>query len=188
MAAQSKATFTLDSSLAPWNKTSIQWLLDNNKADIWSNIATATVIFNRQGKVLLLQRAAHDSKPNMWEVPGGAVDDDDPSILYAAARELREEAGLVATRFIRVVGEGPGRQIEQLIPNRTGTKTWCRFTFVAEAESSDVVTLDPNEHQAYLWASKEEVQAQRIGDRDIPITSDSVALRLLEAFRIREGE
>jgi 8-oxo-dGTP pyrophosphatase MutT (NUDIX family) len=28
--------------------------------------------------------------PNKWELPGGAVDDDDPTILHAAARELAE--------------------------------------------------------------------------------------------------
>lgn len=188
MAAQHKAPFILATSLAPWDTTSRQWLVDHEKVHVYSNIATATVVFNPEGKVLLIQRAVHDTKPNMWEVPGGAVDDDDPTIIHAAARELREEAGLVATRFTRVVSEGPGREFEQLIPNRAGTKVWCRFTFVAEVESSKTVILDPNEHQDYLWASKEEVQAQRVGERDIPITSDSVALRLLEAFRLRDED
>ncbi|KAJ1323654.1 8-oxo-dGTP diphosphatase [Microdochium nivale] len=49
-------------------------------------------------RVLLVQRAPHDSMPLKWEIPGGGSDDDDPSVLYACARELQEESGLRATR------------------------------------------------------------------------------------------
>ncbi len=49
-----------------------------------------------EARILLLQRAPTDSMPLRWEIPGGACDLEDESLLHAAARELREEAGLRA--------------------------------------------------------------------------------------------
>ncbi len=95
--------------------------------------------------MLLIQRAAHDSMPNRWEVPGGAVDDDDPSILHGAARELWEEAGLKAVRFTHIVttekraGEVPGF----IFTNRHGTRFFCRFTFAVEVESYEAGEARP---------------------------------------------
>ncbi len=37
------------------------------------------------------------------EIPGGKMDDTDETILHAAARELKEETGLTATRAVRQV-------------------------------------------------------------------------------------
>ncbi|KAB5578704.1 hypothetical protein GE09DRAFT_1214855 [Coniochaeta sp. 2T2.1] len=56
-------------------------------------------------RLLLLQRAAGDVDANKWEPPGGAFDDDDNTILHAAARELWEEAGLEVGRFRGLVGD-----------------------------------------------------------------------------------
>jgi len=92
--------FTYHKSLEPFNKTMRQWLVDNNKH--WDGLATGALVFNPQNKILLVQRAATDSMPNKWEIPGGAADEEDPSLLHACARELWEEAGLVATRLRRI--------------------------------------------------------------------------------------
>jgi 8-oxo-dGTP pyrophosphatase MutT (NUDIX family) len=49
------------------------------------------------------------------EIPGGKVDDTDETLLHAAARELKEESGLTATRVVQKVqhfdftDERPGR-------------------------------------------------------------------------------
>ncbi|UNI16400.1 hypothetical protein JDV02_002835 [Purpureocillium takamizusanense] len=46
-------------------------------------------------QTLLIRRAASDSYPLKWEIPGGSVSASrDASVLHAAARELREETGL----------------------------------------------------------------------------------------------
>lgn len=74
-------------------------------------LATGAIVFDRPAltadgshpisnhasspRVLLIQRAPDDSMPLKWETPGGGCDDEDPSILYACARELKEEAGLL---------------------------------------------------------------------------------------------
>ncbi|KAH6669776.1 NUDIX hydrolase domain-like protein [Halenospora varia] len=77
-------------------------------------IATGAFVFcppspsSPELKILLLQRALHDSLPGRWEIPGGGCDDGDASILHGVARELWEEAGLEAVRIEAVVGENVG--------------------------------------------------------------------------------
>jgi 8-oxo-dGTP diphosphatase len=57
----------------------------------------AAVIFDDDGKVLLCKRAAYKKiAPNMWHLPGGAVElDENP--IEAIKRELKEELNLDAT-------------------------------------------------------------------------------------------
>lgn len=178
--------FTFDDSLQPYNMPMQTWLLANNRQDQLNGLATANVVFsNTTGKVLLVQRAAHDSMPNRWEVPGGAVDNEDLTILHAAARELWEEAGLFATRFTHMVAEKSGLDPGFVFSNAKRTSTWCRFTFAVEVVTCDTVKLEPNEHQDFLWASEEEVRNEKVGEREVPITTPNVVAMLLEAFRLR---
>lgn len=186
MPCSAPTSFTLDDTLLSWNVPAHEWLVKHGKESEWDGLATANVVFNPDGKILLLQRAATDSMPNKWELPGGAVDDDDPTILRGAARELAEESGLVAQHFTYLVTGGPGHDLGHAFPNSTNTKVWCRFTFQVEVESCDSVTLDPDEHQDLAWVSEQEVEERRMGDRDLAITRDSVAALVLEAFRLRK--
>lgn len=174
-------SFEIDDSLQSWNMPAEDWLSKNQKpCDV---LVTSCVVFNPLGQVLLVQRASHDWMPDKWEIPGGAADDEDTTLFTAAARELREEAGLVATRFSHPVPEGPGQEPGQIFT--IGTKTWCRFCFIVEVEDCDSVRLDPNEHQDYVWATAEEVRLQKIGDREIPITTEQMSRMILEAFRLQ---
>ncbi|KKP06721.1 hypothetical protein THAR02_01210 [Trichoderma harzianum] len=185
-----KVLFDVDDSLEEWCVPVQQWL-DTHKVKLeerqvkLDRLATGCVVVNPEGKVLLIQRASHDSMPNRWEIPGGAADDDDPTILHGAARELWEETKLVAKRFVRPVTEGPGERDLHVFPNSTKTLWLCRFSFEVEVESVSQVTLDAAEHQDFVWASEDEVRAQKIGDRDIPITHESMTSVILESFRLR---
>ncbi|KAL6809543.1 NUDIX hydrolase domain-like protein [Trichoderma camerunense] len=189
-ASPPKFIFDIDDSLGEWNVPVQQWL-DTHKVQLeqrqikLDRIATGCVVVNPEGKVLLIQRASHDSMPNRWEIPGGAADDSDPTILHGAARELWEETRLVAKRFVRPVPEGPEERDLRVFPNSTKTLWLCRFSFEVEVESASQVTLDANEHQDFVWASEDEVRAQKIGDRDIPITHESARSVILESFRLR---
>lgn len=178
--------FEFDSSLSAWNVPLQQWLKDHeSKLD---GICVGIVVFNDKGRVLLIQRASHDSLPNKWEIPGGAVDDEDPSLLYGAARELWEETGFIVKRFNHFVPESGGVVMGQVFTNRHGTRSFCRLSFEVNIdESCGDVTLDPEEHQAFVWASNEEVRQQRIGDRYIPLISPQMQSVVLEAFRLRQG-
>lgn len=178
-------SFAIDESLTPWNRPVKDWLVQNQRDQKFNGLATGNIVFNSDGKVLLIQRASHDSLPDKWEFPGGAADDEDLTICHAAARELWEEAGLVAKKFTHILSAGSDREPGEIFRSRDKTKVFIRFTFHVEVESSDRVKLDSNEHQDYIWASEDEVRDQKTGDRDIPITKPNVQALFLEAFRLR---
>ncbi|KAL5082819.1 hypothetical protein Trisim1_003149, partial [Trichoderma cf. simile WF8] len=119
------ADFAFDESLIEWTVPKSDWLEIHDKN--FDGVATSAYIFDAQGRVLLVQRAAHDSMPNLWETPGGAVDSGDSSILAGCAREVREEVGLVARRMKRLVTEGEGRGKWSVFTNRSGTRVFCGF-------------------------------------------------------------
>lgn len=146
-----------------------------------------------QPRILLIQRAAHDSWPHRWEIPGGACDPEDASMLDSVARELWEEAGLTASRIGPLVGG-----TKHMFVTRTGNLV-CRFSFLVDVhrESGEggeeaggggggglQVKLDPNEHQAFVWATEEEVAAGRAGEVELVFTNQQTRDGVLEAFRV----
>lgn len=179
----SMADFVFDESLIEWTVPKADWLRIHDKH--FDGIGTSAFVFDGQNRVLLVQRAAHDSMPNLWEAPGGAVDAGDVSILHGCARELREEVGLVARRMKRLVTEGGEKW--SVFTNRTGTKIICGFGFEVEIEEEGArVVLDENEHQAWVWAGEEEVREERMRDgKGIALTGAMMRRKLLEAFRLR---
>lgn len=80
--------------------------------------------------LLLLQRAATDTCPLHWELPGGMADSTDPSLLNAVTREVGEATGLSVTKIkghvlpAEVFSTGWGRR----------TKRWLKVTFLVAAE------------------------------------------------------
>ncbi|KAL6835586.1 NUDIX hydrolase domain-like protein [Trichoderma sp. SZMC 28015] len=174
--------FTVHPSAAPF-RVSQQAYLAAHPDPRYTYIATGSLVFDTSNKscprLLLLQRATHDSMPNKWEVPGGGCDDDDESILYAAARELWEEAGLKAVHLGAPVGR------PYFLQSRSGKKV-CKFVFPVQAETNSEgrmdVTLDPREHQSFTWASEEEVKAKRIKDTELEFTHKDLECIVLAAF------
>ncbi|KAM3499753.1 hypothetical protein MY10362_007015 [Beauveria mimosiformis] len=147
-------------------------------------IATSAIVVDRFAspgpRVLLLQRAAGDSDPDLWEPAGGACEDDDASILGAAARELREEAGLEAS-FIFGQVEKPHFYLVD-----DDTKKVCQFNFLVllKEDGESAVKLDPDEHQRFVWATKAEVEAKIVESEGIHLvfTREEVRLSVLQAF------
>jgi 8-oxo-dGTP pyrophosphatase MutT (NUDIX family) len=147
-------------------------------------IATGALVFDTSmpERILLIQRATHDSMPSRWEIPGGGCDKEDPSILHSVARELWEEAGLTAASIGPQVGDG------HFFLTRSGKRV-CKFNFLVTAENGAGgkldVKLDPREHQNYVWASEEEVKAQKVGDMNLKFTTREQEAVVLEAFQAR---
>ncbi|KAI8299795.1 hypothetical protein K4K59_002048 [Colletotrichum sp. SAR11_240] len=184
-------TLTYPPSLESYNTPASTWLATHNKT--WDGLATAALVFSPANRILLLQRAAHDSMPNLWETPGGAADPEDASLFAACARELWEEAGLTAARIVRVVTEGADREPGSVFTNRTGKIFFCRFAFEVEVETGEgevegAVRIDPEEHQDFVWATEEEVRAGRVGDKEIPATNGQMMRIILDGFRRRREE
>jgi 8-oxo-dGTP pyrophosphatase MutT (NUDIX family) len=154
---------------------------EESKYDV---IATGALVFDSSTpeRILLIQRAAHDSMSSRWEIPGGGCDKEDVSILHGVARELWEEAGLTATSIGPQVGGG------QFFLSRSG-KLVSKFSFLVDAEKGVDgklhVKLDPNEHQNYVWAVEDEVKARNVGGVELKFTTKDQEAVVLEAFRAR---
>ncbi|KAI1338187.1 NUDIX hydrolase domain-like protein [Xylariaceae sp. FL0016] len=144
----------------------------------FDGIGTGAMVFNPQGKLLLLQRAAHDSFPLRWEVPGGAVDSEDETLLHAVARELWEESGL------RAEGIGEALEPAEVLVSTRGLRV-CKRSFIVQVNQYEV-KLDPNEHEAFVWASEEEVRAKKCGEVVLEFTSPSHEQTIYNAFDTRK--
>ncbi|EUC44314.1 hypothetical protein COCMIDRAFT_6384 [Bipolaris oryzae ATCC 44560] len=156
-----------------------EYLSQHTQHDV---LVTGAVVFDKDGKILLVQRAADEKAfPDFWEIPGGKVEDDDETILHAAARELKEETGLRAIRVLRKVAqftfgdEKPGRP----------TTRWLKLIFEMEVDHADAVVLDPVEHQRFVFASEEEVVNDRAGEMVFKYINATNKAVKLEAFKGR---
>ena len=155
-------TFVFPPSLATYNVSVPAYFCAN--ASISALIVGAVVFSGDQ--VLLIQRAASDFGPLMWEIPGGTCEAQrDPTVLHSLARELREETGLHLRRITKFVDE-----VEFDEGGKPGF-TWRKITFEVEvdegyglsaSESKEAITaavkLDPEEHQDWGWATKRDVE------------------------------
>ncbi len=77
-------------------------------------LVNRSVIINSKGKILLIQRAKNDrNNANLWELPGGKLDEGQ-DISHALEREVLEETGLLINPVSRsayfeslVISSGP---------------------------------------------------------------------------------
>jgi 8-oxo-dGTP pyrophosphatase MutT (NUDIX family) len=155
----------------------------------FSYIAISTLVLDARiaskPRVLLLQRAASDEDPNKWEPPGGACDDDDKSILHAAARELWEEAGLQAAHIGGPVGD-------PYFFTLSDRKKVYQFNFAVHVRTDrgtpSVVRLNPEEHQRFVWATEGEIKARKADGMDLDFTREEVERTVLLAFSSFRGK
>ncbi|KAI1130833.1 NUDIX hydrolase domain-like protein [Nemania abortiva] len=191
MAERPVFSFDYDSSLAGF-AVSKRAYLDAHPDASFDYIATSALVLDSTNpsnpRILLVQRAASDSYPNKWEPPGGGCDDTDETILYAAARELWEEAGLEAARIVGLVGE------PHFFTLRNGNRV-CQFNFAVHAKADPgtplVVRLDPKEHQRFVWATEGEVKAKKADGIELDFTTEGVertVLLVFEYFRNNQAD
>lgn len=175
----------------------------------YSMLAVGACIFSpihqKPSRLLLIQRAASEQAlPNLWEIPGGSSEFDDPTVLHSVAREVFEETGLRLTRFVTKIGAG--------IEFKTNPKkTWLKLTFEIEvAEFNNIaefaqrakfddakgdkiesdlmefipITLNPEEHQKYAWVTKDDLREDAASTCPYPLTTEDQRQVLLEAFAL----
>ncbi|KAI0551055.1 NUDIX hydrolase domain-like protein [Xylaria curta] len=169
-------SFTFDPSVANFNVPVDAYLKTSPELQ---GICVGAFVFDDANRLLLVQRAPHDSYPLRWEVPGGAADAEDSSLLHGLARELWEETGLRTRHVSGLVGKGYTFLTRRPI-------CVCKYSFVVDVETFDV-KLDPNEHAAFLWVTEDEAKAGKCGDVDLVYTTKHQEDAILESFRI-EGE
>ncbi|GAP87894.1 putative NUDIX domain protein [Rosellinia necatrix] len=174
--------FNYDSSLTEFAVSKASYLADHPDVSFGYIATSSLVVVARPGfepRILLLQRAASDSSPNKWEPPGGACEDGDASILHAAARKLKKEAGLEADFIAKLIGDPYFFRIN--------LGNVCQFNFVVRVKTGGIsmpaVKLDPKEHQRLVWATEGEVRARKIDDIDLDFTSKEVEDTVLLALK-----
>ncbi|KAH8829482.1 NUDIX hydrolase domain-like protein [Flagelloscypha sp. PMI_526] len=154
-------TFTFDDSLNKYltSRSAFMQQLDGHCDKLVVGIA---IIQNNTSsgpsRILYVQRSSTEHLyPDIYELPGGKVDEDDVSILHGAAREAVEETSLQVTHFL---GEFQSLwyTIERVYDGKPIMQTSLQINLVAKIDGDPDVKLNPEEHQAYVWVAEEEVE------------------------------
>ncbi|TGJ88458.1 hypothetical protein E0Z10_g284 [Xylaria hypoxylon] len=166
--------FTSDTSVANFKLSLDAYLEMCPKLD---GICVGAFVFDKASRLLLVQRAPHDSFPLRWEVPGGSIDAEDETLLHGVARELLEETGLTARHVSGLVGKGYTFLTRRPL-------CVCKYSFIVDVEAYNV-KLDPNEHTAFLWATEDEARAKKCGDVHLVYTTKNQEDSIVEAFETK---
>jgi len=123
---------------------------------IIQKIVLAGVVFNKEGKVLILQRNENeDIYPGMWELPSGKREFFESS-HNTLVREIREEAGL----DIEIIQ--PCSVFEYKIEKPNEIRDSTQINFIVISNTSEVRLSE--EHQNYAWVSRDEINKYKVSD------------------------
>lgn len=111
--------------------------------------------------ILLLKRAPHEPYfPNVFELPSGKVDPNDPTIKSALTREVKEETSLDVTEIIaelnpmiytteKTVADDTGRDV--LI-----SKSAIQLNYIVSVSGGEL-KLSVDEHSESYWATEQDL-------------------------------
>ncbi len=207
--------YTFDASLAVFNISKAAFLAANPHI---ARVMAAAMVFRPNPsasgppQALLICRAATDTYPLTWEVPGGSVDASDATILDGVARELWEESGLVAAHMAAPILMAPEGTLTEDMRARLGiqpqdetlgigadrltvtfTETgnlWAKLTALVTVQSTDAVVLRPEEHGEATWVTEADVVrgefpgTEGAEGKKIAFLSDGVRRTILDGFRV----
>jgi len=139
------------------------------KKKIVQKIVAAAVIFNKENKILILQRSKDEEIfPNIWELPSGKRKFLE-SCKDCLKREVKEETNLdIEILFPFSVFE---YKIEK--PNEILDTT--QINFLTKVKRNKKIKLS-KEHQNFAWVDKKEIKNYKL--------SKNTKKTILEAFKI----
>lgn len=111
-------------------------------------------------QILLLKCAAHEHfYPNIFEIPGGKVEDSDATLLDAVKREVHEETGIEVEKIIGTIGLF-NYFVERKVPAADGTETTVKsmslqLNFICAVAHHDV-QVNPEEHSEARFVSRSQ--------------------------------
>ena len=124
--------------------------------------ASVAAIIQRELDVLLVKRRPGGDLGNMWELPGGKVDDgEDPP--DALRRELNEELGIDGT-----VGKRAGRA--------TFVHNGVEYTLHGYYVTADLAKLELREHADLTWCTLREALGLGLAPSDRGLINDILGI------------
>lgn len=128
------------------------------------------VVRDKNGNILLTQRAKHTHQGGLWEFPGGKLEKEE-TVLQALQRELHEEVGIKVRKakpLIKIKHQYPDLQVL--------LDVWQVTVFDGTAVAC--------EGQAMHWVTPEQLSQFQFPAANVPIIA---ATRLPDRYAILEG-
>jgi len=130
--------------------------MENKK--VIQRVVVGGVIFNKEGKVLILQRSKdEDVFPEIWELPSGKREffEDSQSSLI---REIKEETGLSKIKIII-----PFYVFEYKVEKQEEIRDTTQINFLVKLLEDEEIKLS-EEHQNFAWISKDEIEKYKLSE------------------------
>lgn len=121
---------------------------------------------SKNRRILLLQRASHDTFPNAWELPGGHVEPDE-KINDAVRREVEEETSLIVANII-------GELKPMTWESKSKTQSNVQLNYVVKVQPGGTVKPDPKEHSDWRWATLEDLESLYITPEMRKVVQDAL--------------
>jgi len=134
-------------------------------------------------RILLLKRAAKEVYfPNVFELPSGKVDPEDPTIKHALIREVQEETGLDIKEIVTEL-KPMIYTTDKTVLDDTGrdvfiSKSAIQLNYIISISDGDV-KLNVDEHSESTWATEGELEGLNI--------TSAMRLVIQEAFQLAAG-
>ncbi len=122
--------------------------------------AVAVVVLNAKNQVLLLRQYRHPVQMNLWEIPAGLLDIDGEDFVVGAARELAEEADLIAGQWQVLTDffNSPGSSSEAI-------RIYLARDITEVPEDQRHVRTEEEAEIEFAWVDLEEAATAVLGGR-----------------------
>jgi ADP-ribose pyrophosphatase len=134
------------------------------------------VALTKDGRFILERQYRHAAGVTIYELPGGCVDDTDPSLEFAVRRELLEETGYSFSSL---------EYLGKTSANPSTNSNWAHMYLATGGELTREQHLDPNEEiEVYLYTVDELRQLLQEGGmvQSMHVTALFYALQKLGYF------
>jgi len=155
---------------------------ENNQP--YDKIVIGAIIFDKRSsepqKVLLLKRAAHEKHyPNIFEIPGGNVEDTDATMRDAVIREVLEETGLQVSEITAAVRPFTYSMEKKVVDEETGevlgvSRTSLQLNFVCEVMGFDF-RVNGDEHSEGRFVARGEVAELNVTEQMRAVVEEAFA-------------